>query len=516
MKRRNFLLNVSGVVGGISAAPLLSSRSINKLDYLENQEILLSSRSQIMERIGKPLVVQPVLMYNLLERKEAVTWREWGGLHTTEDVEEEVTRINMELQKLKSHADFSVDLLPLMEVNSDIKAIEANNIDCDVILLYAAGTAGNTVYDKKWISSLTNSGKDIVMFLRHKSGPVYLWYEIVHPKLLRNHTDEFTHKHLSLSDIVVDDYNKILIRLRALYGLKNVKQSKILAVGGVGSWGGHIEVVRKTNNEVWQLSVFEIDLNELNVLVNEKHNNPIVQKEAEKDTEKLIAHESTISVNTKKEFIKNTFILYYSLRELMDKYEADGVTINGCMDLGKSAQTTPCLAFSLINDEGLMAFCESDFNVIPSGVLLRYISGKPVFLNDPTFPYDGTVTCAHCHSPRRMNGIDLEPTHIFTHCESDYGAAPKVDFKRGQIITNIIPNFEQDYWLGFKGKIIDHPFYSICRSQFDCTIDGNWEKLLRNMGGFHWMTCYGDYLEEMEYAMEKVGIHFENISDQQT
>ena len=298
------------------AAPLLSSRS-TKVRLLENQEILFL-RSQIMERIGKPLVVQPVLMYNLLERKEAVTWREWGGLHTTEDVEEEVTRINMELQKLKSHADFSVDLLPLMEVNSDIKAIEANNIDCDVILLYAAGTAGNTVYDKKWISSLTNSGKDIVMFLRHKSGPVYLWYEIVHPKLLRNHTDEFTHKHLSLSDIVVDDYNKILIRLRALYGLKNVKQSKILAVGGVGSWGGHIEVVRKTNNEVWQLSVFEIDLNELNVLVNEKHNNPIVQKEAEKDTEKLIAHESTISVNTKKEFIKNTFILYYSLRELMD------------------------------------------------------------------------------------------------------------------------------------------------------------------------------------------------------
>ena len=30
------------------------------------------------------------------------------------------------------------------------------------------------------------------------------------------------------------------------------------------------------------------------------------------------------------------------------------------------------------------------------------------------------------------------------------------------------------------------------------------------------MTCYGDYLEEMEYAMEKIGIHFENISDQQT
>jgi L-fucose isomerase-like protein len=35
---------------------------------------------------------------------------------------------------------------------------------------------------------------------------------------------------------------------------------------------------------------------------------------------------------------------------------------------------------ALLNDEGLIAFCESDFVVIPSGILLHYISGKPVFL----------------------------------------------------------------------------------------------------------------------------------------
>jgi L-fucose isomerase-like protein len=196
----------------------------------------------------------------------------------------------------------------------------------------------------------------------------------------------------------------------------------------------------------------------------------------------------------------------------MEEYDAEGITVNGCMNLGKSAQTTPCLAFSFINDEGLMAFCESDFNVIPSGILLRHIAGKPVFLNDPTFPHNGVTTCAHCHSPRRMNGKDLEPTHIYTHCESDYGAAPKVEFRKGQVITNIIPDFNQDKWVGFSGTIIDHPFYAICRSQFDCTINGNWEKLLQNMGGFHWMTCYGDYLQEINYVAKKVGIQFENIS----
>ena len=58
------------------------------------------------------------------------------------------------------------------------------------------------------------------------------------------------------------------------------------------------------------------------------------------------------------------------------------------------SQTTACLPLSLLNDAGYLAFCESDFVVIPSGVLLHYISGLPVFLNDPTYQHDGVVTLA--------------------------------------------------------------------------------------------------------------------------
>jgi hypothetical protein len=514
MERRNFLLNFSGVLGGISAYPLFSSNSTKKLSNIRNSELQLSSRSEIMERIGKPLVIQPVLLYNLLERKEASTWREWGGLKTQDDVDNEIIRVNKELKKLKLYSDFSMDVLPLKEVNNDEKASQAKNTECDVILLYAAGTAGNRMYASEWIDLLTNAGKHVVIFLRHKTGPVYLWYEIAHTKLLRKASDKYVHKNLDIDDIVVDDYNKVLTRLRALYGLKNIQNTTIVAVNGIGSWGGHGDVVDKTINDIWHLNVIDVGIKDLVALIEEKQNNNSILNEAKKDAENYISQDSIVSVNTKKEFIVNTFILYYSLKDLMAKYGAEGVTIRGCMGVGKHVHTTPCLAFSLINDEGLMAFCESDFNVIPTGILLRHISGKPVFLNDPTFPHDGITTCAHCHSPRRMNGRDLEPTHIYTHCESDYGAAPKVEFRKGQVITNIIPNFQQDNWIGFRGKIIDHPFYDICRSQFDCTIDGDWEKLLQDMGGFHWMTCYGDYLKEISYVAKKAGIKFENISKQ--
>ncbi len=113
--------------------------------------------------------------------------------------------------------------------------------------------------------------------------------------------------------------------------------------------------------------------------------------------------------------------------------------------------------------------------LIPSGILLHYISGKPAFLNDPTYPYDGITTCAHCTAPRKMNGRDYEPAKIVTHFESNYGATPKVEFSKGQVITNLIPSFSSKKWIGFRGKITDHPFYDICRSQIDLEIDRNWE-----------------------------------------
>ncbi|RLG94473.1 sugar isomerase, partial [Candidatus Bathyarchaeota archaeon] len=174
-------------------------------------------------------------------------------------------------------------------------------------------------------------------------------------------------------------------------------------------------------------------------------------------------------------------------------------------------ETTACLPLSLLNDEGYIAFCESDFVAIPSGILLHYISGKPVFLNDPTYPHDGIVTLAHCTAPRKMDGKNLEDVEILTHFESDYGAAPKVKFRSGQEVTVIVPDFNEEVWVGFKGRIIDSPYFPICRSQVDIEIEGDWRELLKEMRGFHWMMAYGDYLREIGYALSKVDIKWKVI-----
>jgi len=119
--------------------------------------------------------------------------------------------------------------------------------------------------------------------------------------------------------------------------------------------------------------------------------------------------------------------------------------------------TPPCLALAELNDEGLTAFCHTDLTHTMPGVLMRWIAGKPSFVCNANFPHHGLLTLAHCAAPRKMNGRDLEPTRIMTHYESDYGAATKVEYRRGQVVTCIVPNLRSTKWFAF-GAGLSIPF----------------------------------------------------------
>jgi hypothetical protein len=111
-----------------------------------------------------------------------------------------------------------------------------------------------------------------------------------------------------------------------------------------------------------------------------------------------------------------------------------------------------------------------------------------------------------------MDGKTLAPARILTHFESDYGAAPKVEMLLGQTVTNVMPDFAFEKYIGLPGKITDNPFLDICRSQIDVKYDCESKKVAENMPGFHWITVYGDYLRETGYALKKIAIDFECLS----
>lgn len=454
----------------------------------------------------RSLVVKPILTYATPKPRPQTSWRSWGGIQTQQDAEAEVARIRGELDRLKAKADFPVEFLPLVAARGKEDMDLAGDIaTADVVLIYAAGGPAAV------FNAVAQSGKDVIFFVRHRSGPVYLWYEIVSPRYLRQHTDRPAVKGICDEDVVVDSQDEILWRLRSLCGLRNTLGTRILAVGGPGAWAQPKGVVPELVRKLFQFDMQTVSYEDLGKLIQAARQDKPAVEWARRQAADYLKLPRT-KLETKREFVENAFLLEHVFRGLMKKADCRAITINGCMGtIMPVAETSACLTLSVLNDAGYMAFCESDFVVIPSGVLLSNIAGRPMFLNDPTYPHEGLITLAHCTAPRKLDGKSVEPARILTHFESDYGAAPKVEMHKGQRVTNVIPDFAFKRWVGLAADIVDVPFMDICRSQIDVKFRCDSLRLAERMPGFHWMTIYGDYLRETGYALRRIAIEWEEF-----
>ncbi len=495
MTRRQFLYGVgAATVGGLA---------LSTLELGAAESAALPMRRPIPRQT---ITVQPVLTYDVPQRREATSWRSWGGIQTDADANKEKARIEAELAQMKKAADFPLEIRPVQAIKSVEPAANLAQGDHDVMLIYGAGGWLNL------LETLAAKDKWNLMFLRHDPGPAYLWYEIAHPRFLRKTVDEYGQPGWDVNDVVVDRYEEMLWRLRALSGLKHTLGKKMICIGGAAGWGAGGRTAPARTKELWKMDLIDYSYKDLGPRIQDALKKAELVKACTTAADKYVGKRA-VKLETTRPFLNNAFVLTEVFKDIMEEAGTDAITVNNCMGtiMGMS-KTTACMPLSLLNDDGYLAFCESDFVVIPSGVLLHYICNRPVFLNDPTFPHDNTVTLAHCTAPRKMDGKKLEPVRILTHFESDYGAAPKVEMKIGQVCTNLVPDFASKKWVGFEGTIIANPFHAICRSQIDVKINGDCDVLLKEMKGFHWMTAYGNHLREIEYALNKVGVELLNVS----
>jgi hypothetical protein len=505
LTRRQFVWLTSCAIGGGCLGLPAASAATEAIDGWNPDQPFFST--------DQKLRVQPVFMYSLPTPKEAASWKSWGGVQTEPAVSEECARIEEELKKLAKQAEFGLEILPLAKVTTAEAAQQLAREPWDVTLVYAC-TGGGAV-----LRACLALKPDTLVFVRHRSGPIYYWYEALSTRYL---DPDDSNKNNSapaaqvgprphVDDVVVDDYAEVLWKLRALHAVKNFTGTRIVALGG--PWGKYAPDAPQKCQERFGMKIVDVSYDDFGPRVQRALADARVMAAAEQAVQRYLALPHT-SLKTEPKFVVNAFVLYRLFKDLMQEHDATAFTIKSCMGtILPMAQTTACLTLSLLNDEGLIAFCESDFVIIPAGLLLRHVVNRPVFLHNSTFPHKGMVTCAHCTSPRRLDGRTYEPTQLVTHYESDYGAATKVDMPPGQEVTFIDPEYSTTRWLGFKGTVKGNPFYDICRSQQDVEVQGAWRKLLSEARDSHWVMAYGDWLNELGYASRKIGIQWVSLAE---
>ncbi|MBN1443473.1 MAG: sugar isomerase, partial [Planctomycetes bacterium] len=498
LQRRKFL---GAAAGALAAAPAAIAASRRAAAAESDGHGVWAPDAWNPERgfldVGKKLRVQPVLMYAVAQRREASSWKSWGGIQSEAAAVDEARRIEAELSRIAAQAGFPIEMLPVLKVRTAEDAARARAPARDVTLLYPATGSGGLLR-----SSVPEEGPAIV-FVRHRSGPIYYWYEALSTRYLapRRRASEAEPPLLgttTVDDVVVDDPGEILWRLRALRGALGLRGTRIVALGG--AWGKYDAEAPRFAAEELGLDIVEVTYESFEPRLAAALSSETKRARAEAWTAQYLSLPGT-DLRTERHFVASAFLLYGVIKELLAEHRSQAFTIKDCMrTILPMSRTTACLTLGLLNDEGLLAFCESDFVIIPAGILLRYITGQPVFLHNSTFPHRGIVTCAHCAAPRRMNGVRYEPVKVLTHYESEFGAAPKVEIPEGQEVTFIDPEYATGRWLGFRGRVASNPFYEICRSQQDVEILGDWERLLDEARDSHWIMVYGDHLREAGYA----------------
>ncbi len=445
---------------------------------------------------GAALRIKPVLVFDVPTRIDKASWRSYGGIHTADAARDEAGRIEKELRELKQKAEFPIEVKPVQVLDSQAKLEQVTVDDTDLCIVYAAG------HVTRWPLKVP-----MVMFVRHRSGPFYLGFEIAHWRFLRQGGDQFTMAGFDTDDVVVDSGDELLWRLRAMYGLKNAKGTKMLTIGGLCAYS---RVAQQNGprvaKEVWGYDFVNVTDEEFAKRLNAARADQQVVKEVEAQTAALL-NMPNVKLATERKFVFNSHMALHVVRQFLRETGASNFGFSKCMghDQITMLDTPACFVLSLANDEGYTAYCHTDLSHTMPGVLLRWIASRPTFLCNSHYPYDGLFFVAHCQAPRRMNGRDFEPATIMTHYESDYGAACKTHYTKGQVVTAVVPNLVCNKWRGFRGKIVGAPSYPACRSQMEIQIDGDWKRLVREMEGFHTQIVYGDYTREVGYALKKLG-----------
>jgi hypothetical protein len=451
---------------------------------------------------GKPIVVQPILAYDTPQPQDRTSWRGYGGIHSDAAAATEAQRIDAELKTLRDNADFPIEARPVVLVK-DAAAIDkaALESDADILMPFAAGGAA------EWYWKLANCGKPNLMFLRHKSGPYYLYHEIAHWRVLRHHEDAMAEPNMDVWDIVVDNYDEVLWRLRAMYGLKNARGTKVLAIGSLAAYSVPAqENGPRVARDLWGYEIEVVPREDFAQRLEQARADTGFMTGVEAETDRLLSNPK-ITLQTDRKFVVNSFAAWGICRRLLEEKGAFNFGFDHCMghDIIAMLDTPPCLVLALANDAGYTAYCHTDLSHTMPGVLLRWITGRPTFVCNTHFPHDGIYTVAHCAAPMKMDGHHYEPVTLMTHYESDYGAASKVDYTRGQTVTLVQPDLHCTRWHGFRGTVADTPSLPMCRSQMDIAVDGDIRRITERIEGFHAQVVYGDYLREVGYALKKLG-----------
>lgn len=279
----------------------------------------------------------------------------------------------------------------------------------------------------------------------------------------------------------------------------SLKGLRLGLIGGISSWLVYSRVDPWLVKKRLGIEVIEVPLNEVYDAYNR-----VSERDITGIADKIISQAEKIEIA--KSEILNALKLYKALRSIIERLKLDAVTVK-CFDIITSLNTTACLALAMLNNEGIVAGCEGDIPSVLTMILLNKVSGKPVFMGNPSIINGNEVMIAHCTSP----WITGEGYVLKSHFETNRGIGISVRYKEGTIVTLARLSPDLSTLRVVKGKIKKGEAFSDrhCRTQVIVELESNGIILLDKSIGNHYAMVVGDYTLELRVLAKVLGLNVE-------
>lgn len=189
--------------------------------------------------------------------------------------------------------------------------------------------------------------------------------------------------------------------------------------------------------------------------------------------------------------------IYHALRQIIEKYSLNGLTIR-CFDLLTAVRNTGCLALARLNAEGFVAGCEGDVPAMVSMMVSRAITGMSGFQANPASinPETGEMMLAHCTIP-----LDMVSHYEFdTHFESGIGVGIRGYMPPGAVTVFKVAGDLSHYFVAEGTLLRCEARQDLCRTQFAIQLDNPAQStyFLTNPIGNHHIVIPGHHKEMIE------------------
>ena len=184
--------------------------------------------------------------------------------------------------------------------------------------------------------------------------------------------------------------------------------------------------------------------------------------------------------------------LYRALKRIAEEEKLTALTVNCARLADLTGGVTGCLALALLNDEGLTAGCEGDLQAIFSMLAVHALTGKSVFMANPSMINARTneLVLSHCT-------VGLRQTEQFilrSHFETQQSIGIQGILSGGDVTLVKCGGEALDEYYLTTGTLTENTNYiNMCRTQVRIRLDSPADYFLRTPLGNHHIMLQGNY-----------------------